>query len=148
MPPSDAPFVILVADDDAEDCLLIKEAVAETGIPHVIRFVADGAELLEYLNRTGRYANGGAPRPSLILLDLNMPRKDGREVLGDLRGDDRFKTIPVVILTTSASEDDVSYCYRNGANSFVCKPATFRTWIETVRTLCSYWFQLCNLPSH
>ena len=148
MSQSEAPFVILMADDDAEDCLLVKEAVAETQLPHVLRFVADGEELLEYLNRTGRYANGGAPRPNLILLDLNMPRKDGREVLGYLQKDAGFKTIPVVVLTTSASEDDVNYCYRNGANSFVCKPATFRAWIDTIRTLCSYWFQLVNLPSN
>jgi len=141
------PFVILMADDDAEDCLLVRDAVEETGLPHLLRFVADGEELLEYLNRQGQYVDGRAPRPDLILLDLNMPKKDGREVLRQLKSDPGLRPIPVVVLTTSASEDDVAYCYEMGASSFVSKPATFRAWIDVVRNLCSYWFKLVTLPS-
>ena len=141
------PFVILMADDDADDCLLLEEALGETGAGHVLRCVGDGEELLDYLNRRGEYADGGAPRPDLILLDLNMPKKDGREVLAEIRADARFSVIPVVVLTTSDSEDDVVYCYRNGASAFVCKPATFPSWVETAQTLCSFWFHLARLPS-
>ena len=141
------PFVIGMADDDAEDCLLVRDAVRETKLPHVLRVVADGEELLEYLDRQGQYADGGAPRPDLILLDLNMPKKDGREVLRHLKSEPRLRTIPVVVLTTSASEDDVTYCYDKGASSFVSKPSTYRAWIDVVHDLCSYWFRLVTLPS-
>jgi CheY-like chemotaxis protein len=140
-------FVILMADDDAEDCLLVRDALEETKLPHSLRFAADGEEVLEYLHRQGQYADGRAPRPDLILLDLNMPKKDGREVLRHLKADRRLRTIPVVVLTTSASEDDVAYCYEMGASSFVSKPVTYRAWIDVVRNLCSYWFQLVTLPS-
>jgi CheY-like chemotaxis protein len=140
------PLVILMADDDAEDCLLVKEAIEEAGFCDILRFVADGEELLEYLNRNGRHAVERAPRPDLILLDLNMPRKDGREALRQIKSDPRLQDIPVVVLTTSTSADEVSFCYRNGANSFVCKPTSFRDWIDGLRVLCSYWFNLVRLP--
>ena len=135
-----------MAEDDEEDQMLVIRAFRESRVANGIEIVEDGEQLMDYLLQRPPYTK--AKRPDLILLDLNMPRKDGREVLGHLQNDDGFKTIPVVVLTTSASEDDVAYCYRNGANSFVCKPATFRAWIETIRTLCSYWFQLVNLPSN
>lgn len=141
------PFVVLVADDDAEDCLLVRDAVAEGGLPHVLRFVHDGEDLFDYLDRRGKYAGGSVPRPDLLLLDLNMPRKDGREALRQLKADPRFRAIPVVVLTTSVAEDDVTYCYQTGAASFVAKPSTYRAWIELVRGLCTYWFQLVRLPT-
>ena len=140
-------LVILMADDDAEDCLLVKEAVEEAGFAHVLRFVADGEELLEYLKGEGRYEAARTPRPDLILLDLNMPRRDGREALQQIKADPRLLDIPVVVLTTSASEDDVSFCYRNGASSFVSKPTSFRDWIDGLRILCSYWFDFVRLPT-
>lgn len=139
-------FVILMTDDDTEDCLLVKEAMEEADFGDALRFVADGEELLEYLHRDGRHAAEHAPRPDLILLDLNMPRKDGREALRLIKSDPRLRDIPVVVLTTSASEDDVAFCYRNGANSFVCKPTSFREWIDGLRVFCSYWFKLVRLP--
>jgi CheY-like chemotaxis protein len=141
------PFVIVMADDDAEDCLLVRDAIGETGLLHGLYFVADGEELLDYLCCQGKYANGRAPRPDLILLDLNMPRKDGREALRHLKSDPQLRSIPVVVLTTSTAEDDVVYCYAMGASSFVSKPVTYRAWIDMVRHLSSYWFNLVRLPS-
>jgi CheY-like chemotaxis protein len=140
-------FVILMADDDAEDCLLVRDAVEETRLPHQVRFVPDGEELLDYLKRQGQYAEEHSPRPDLILLDLNMPKKDGREVLRQLKCDPRLRAIPVVVLTTSTSEDDVAYCYQTGASSFLSKPVSYRAWIEMIGNLFSYWFQLVKLPT-
>jgi CheY-like chemotaxis protein len=141
-------FTILMADDDEEDCLVVREALAHGKVPHDLRTVSDGEELLDYLERQGKYRNGqAAPRPDLILLDLNMPRKDGREALGELKSHHRWKEIPVVVLTTSTAEDDVNYAYRTGASSYIAKPSTFQAWIELVRRLNGYWFELARLPS-
>jgi CheY-like chemotaxis protein len=140
-------FTILMADDDAEDCLLVRDALALNVIPHDLRTVADGVELLDYLDRRGKYEDRRqSPRPDLILLDLNMPRKDGREVLEELKADGRWRQIPVVVLTTSTSDDDIGFCYRSGASSYIAKPSTYQAWTELVRTLNKYWFELARLP--
>lgn len=147
MPKRPKPFTILMADDDVEDCLLVRDALKEAGQSHDLRFVRNGEELYDYLHRRGEYADGrDAPRPDLILLDLKMPRKDGREVLQEIKSDPRFKRIPVVALTTSTAADDVSFSYEVGVNSYVTKPATFRALVDMMDTLSKYWFQWAELP--
>ena len=141
------PFTILMAEDDADDCLLVQEALGESGQPHDLRIVRDGQQLLDYLRRRGEYAKEkDAPRPDLILLDLKMPRKDGREALSDLKADPGLRSIPIVVLTTSTARDDIGFCYRMGVNSYVTKPATYRGMVDLLRTLCKYWFELVELP--
>lgn len=138
---------ILMADDDMDDCLLLKEAVAEAGLPHRICFVSDGEELLDYVYGLGKYETpGSAPRPNLILLDLNMPRKGGRQVLQQLKRDRRLQRVPVVVLTSSMAEDDIGYCYDAGASSYIPKPASFQGWVDLITTLNKYWFELVKLP--
>lgn len=135
------PRTILMADDDPEDCILAQDALTHAGLPHQVRPVGDGAELIRYL--TGR----PTPRyPDLILLDLNMPRQSGRETLPELKSNPHLQRIPVVVLTTSSSPDDVVYCYRMGANSFVSKPVSFRAWVDLITTLSKYWFETVQLP--
>ena len=113
------PFTILMADDDADDCLLAQEALRESGQPHELRIVRDGQQLLDYLRQQGEYqAESPMPRPDLILLDLKMPRKDGREALAELKADRRLRSIPIVVLTTSTARDDIGFCYRMGVNSY------------------------------
>ncbi len=139
-------FFLLVADDDPEDCLFIQEAIRENGFSPELHFVHDGEELLEYLSRSGR---DGQPtqRPDLLLLDLNMPKLDGREALRRIKTDLRWRSLPVVVLTTSGEENDVQTCYQLGAASFVCKPASYRGWLETLGDLCRYWFERVRLLS-
>ena len=136
---------ILIADDDEDDCLLVREALREAGQEHELRVVRDGDELLGYLRRT---EDGGRdpPRPDLVLLDLKMPGKDGRQALRELKADPRLRDIPIVVLTTSSAGDDVSYCYAMGVNSYVTKPASFRGMVEVMRTLGRYWFEVVELP--
>jgi CheY-like chemotaxis protein len=140
------PAMILMADDDAEDCLLVRDALQENGLPHAIRFVRDGEELLDYLHRRGEYEMADAPRPDLILLDLKMPKKDGREALKELKTEPRLKTIPIVVFTTSMDKEDIEFAYRMGVNSYVAKPATFRALVDFVATLGKYWFELVERP--
>jgi CheY-like chemotaxis protein len=136
-----------MADDDADDCLLVREALRESGRVCDLRVVRDGEELLDYLHRRGPYAPPqDAPRPDLILLDLKMPRKGGREALRELKAHAQFKQIPVVVLTTSTDPEDVKYSYRMGVNSYVTKPVTFRALIELMDTLGKYWFELAERP--
>jgi CheY-like chemotaxis protein len=143
------PAVILMADDDADDCLLVRDALQEIGLPHELRFVRNGEELLDYLRRRGEYANGhAAPRPNLILVDLKMPRMDGREVLRALKSDQHLRRIPVVALTTSAAEDDVTACYDFGVNSYITKPVTFRRLVDIMAIVSKYWFEVVELPPH
>jgi len=138
---------ILMADDDAEDCQLVRDALGEAGQSHDLRFVRDGEELFDYLRHRGEYANGrSAPRPDLILLDFKMPRKDGREALKEIKADAQLRRIPVVVLTTSTAEDDIAFSYDMGVNSFITKPATFRQWVKIIRTLSKYWFEVVELP--
>lgn len=144
----DATMVtILMADDDADDRVLTEEALKECGLAVDLRFVADGEELMDYLFRRGRYPHPEtAPRPGLILLDLNMPRKDGREALRDIKAEDSLRQIPVVVLTTSKADEDVHQSYDLGANSFISKPATFDELVTTMRAIAEYWFSVSTAP--
>jgi CheY-like chemotaxis protein len=140
---------ILIADDDPDDRMLMREALQESQLPCDVRFVADGEELMEYLCRRGQYAEpASAPRPGLILLDLNMPRKDGREVLKEIDADPILRRIPIVVLTTSKSEEDIDHSYRLGANSYITKPVTFHALVEIARELGRYWFDTVALPAY
>jgi CheY-like chemotaxis protein len=147
MPKSAQRRTILMADDDGEDCVLVGDALHETGCSCRIQFVHNGEELFDYLRREGEYAEGcNAPRPDLILLDLKMPRKDGRETLRDLKADPQWSTIPVIVLTTSTAHDDVDFCYHAGVNSYITKPASFRRWVEILQAITTYWFDVTMLP--
>lgn len=139
---------VLMADDDADDCLFVKDAFKATRMETNLRFVEDGQELMDYLHRTGKYADTAlSPCPDLVLLDLNMPRKDGREALKEIKSDPVLKAIPVVILTTSKEARDVAQSYALGAASFIVKPSGFNDFIELARTLEKYWFGLVELPA-
>ena len=141
------PITILMADDDADDRQLTREALEDARLINDIRFVENGEELLEYLRREGKWAApADAPRPGLILLDLNMPRKDGRTVLKEIKQDPEFRTIPVVILTTSKSDEDVYRSYDLGVNSYIVKPVTFEALVDILQTLEKYWFEIVELP--
>ncbi|MDY0169334.1 MAG: response regulator [Thermoguttaceae bacterium] len=140
---------ILMVDDDADDCTLVRDALGEIGVVHDLRFAGDGEELFDYLERRGRFAAGNmAPRPDLILLDLQMPRKNGRESLKQLKSEPAWRRIPVVVLTTSTAADDINYAYEMGVNSYVTKPTTFRTLVEAVRLMTTYWFELVEPPQN
>lgn len=139
-------ITILMADDDADDRMLAEDAMRESRLQNQFRCVEDGQELMDYLTRSGKYALEDAPRPGLILLDLNMPRKDGRQALREIKNDPELRRIPVVILTTSKTEEDVLRSYDLGANSFITKPVTFDRLVEIVRTLGTYWFNIVELP--
>jgi CheY-like chemotaxis protein len=142
------PITILMADDDADDRELAREALAESRVLNKLHAVNDGAELLDYLHHEGRYEHEHAPRPDLILLDLNMPKLDGREALGALKNDPKFRSIPVVVLTTSRAEEDVVRSYDLGANSFISKPVTFVGLVDVMRELGKYWVAIVALPEH
>ena len=145
--PKKKPITILMADDDPDDRQLTLEAFEENHLANELRFVEDGEELLDYLHRRGKYAaDGAAPVPGLILLDLNMPRKDGREALQELKKDPRFRGIRVVIMTTSKAEEDVVRSYDLSAASYITKPITFERLVEVVRTLGKYWLEIVELP--
>lgn len=139
-------ITILMADDDADDRLMAEDAMRENRLGNSFRTVEDGQELMDYLNQSGKYAHGNAPRPGLILLDLNMPKKDGRQALEEIKGNPELRRIPVVILTTSKTEEDVLRSYDLGANSFITKPVTFDRLVEIVRSLGNYWFTIVELP--
>jgi CheY-like chemotaxis protein len=132
-------FPILIADDDPEDRLLIKEALEESRVANEIHFVNDGEQLLQYLRTTD-------VKPGLILLDLNMPRMDGREALREIKNDAELKRIPVIILTTSKAEEDIYRTYDLGVNSFVTKPVTFASLVKTIAEIGHYWFEIVELP--
>ena len=140
----ESPFEIILADDDPDDCLLFREAITTSGLPHRLHTVPDGEALLDYLDDL--FQNQTLPRPNLIVLDLNMPRRDGRETLRLIKQDRRLRRIPVVILTTSTAEHDISLAYESGANSYIAKPATFQGWVELISALSGYWFDLVHLP--
>jgi CheY-like chemotaxis protein len=141
------PITILMADDDADDRFLTQEALTESLLIHDFHFVEDGEELLAYLRHQGNYSSPMvAPRPELILLDLNMPRKDGREALAEIKMDPSLRQIPIVIFTTSQDKKDVYQSYDLGANSFITKPASFEDLVRILRSLGQYWFDLIELP--
>jgi CheY-like chemotaxis protein len=144
---SDTPVTILVADDDAEDRMMILEAMRENRLRNNIRFVEDGEFLLDYLLRRNQFIKPeDSPRPGLILLDLNMPRKDGREALREIKSDPLLRDIPIVVLTTSKAEEDIFRSYNLGVNSFVTKPVTFDALVTLTRELGRYWFEIVELP--
>ena len=147
MPKSYESIVILIADDDPEDCELAVEALRESRLANDVRVVADGEELLDYLFLRGKYTAETAPKPGLILLDLNMPRLDGREALAAIKADPALKQIPVVVLTTSQAEEDVYRSYGLGANSYISKPVTFDGLTKVTKSLIDYWFNIVTLPS-
>ena len=140
------PIVILMADDDGDDRMLARDAMLESRLGNPFHLVEDGQELMDYLRRQGRYATQPAPRPGLILLDLNMPRKDGRQALSEIKSDPMLRRIPVVVLTTSKTEEDILRSYDLGANSYITKPVTFDRLVESVRTLGTSWFNIAQLP--
>ncbi|HEX6392702.1 MAG TPA: response regulator [Acidimicrobiales bacterium] len=142
------PVTILMADDDEEDREMTREALQNSHLANEMRFVVDGQDLMDYLRRQGEYAHPGAdaPRPGVILLDLNMPKKDGREALAEIKGDDNLRCIPVIVLTTSKDEEDIFRTYDLGVNSFITKPVTFGGLVEVMRTWQRYWFELVELP--
>ena len=141
------PITILMADDDADDRRLTQEAFEEGRLINDVRFVENGEQLLEYLRKEGAYAPPAeAPRPGLILLDLNMPRKDGRTVLKELKTDPELRQIPVVVLTTSKADEDIYKSYDLGVNSYIVKPVTFEALVDILQTLEKYWFEIVELP--
>jgi two-component system response regulator len=141
------PITILMADDDPDDRQLTKEAFEENHLANDLRFVEDGEELLDYLHRRGKYAaEGTAPLPGLILLDLNMPRKDGREALQEIKSDPRLRNIRVIVMTTSKAEEDVVRSYDLSAASYITKPVTFERLVEVVKALGKYWLEIVELP--
>ena len=140
-------IVILIADDDPDDRMLAKEAWEESRLANDVHFVTDGEELMDYLYRRGEYAAlGTESRPGVILLDLNMPRKDGREALKEIKADPKLRQIPIVVLTTSKAEEDIYRSYDLGVNSFITKPVTFESLVEVMKTLGKYWFEIVELP--
>lgn len=140
------PITILMADDDEDDRRLTREALWEGRLANDLRFVENGEELMEYLRRQGKFAEAETPRPGLILLDLNMPRKDGRTVLKEIKSDPEFRQIPVVVLTTSQADEDIFKSYDLGVNSYIVKPVTFDALVDILQTLEKYWFEIVELP--
>jgi CheY-like chemotaxis protein len=141
------PITILVAEDDADDRMMIEEAFEESRLANEVHFVEDGEQLLSYLQREGEFAHlAGRPYPGVILLDLNMPKKDGREALRELKACPELCRIPVVILTTSQAEEDIVRTYGLGVSSFITKPVTFDGLVDAVNVLCRYWIEIVALP--
>jgi CheY-like chemotaxis protein len=137
-----------MADDDEEDCELTRDALQDGRLANEMKFVHDGQELIDYLRREGSYADPSvhAPRPGIILLDLNMPKKDGREALAEIKADPALRQIPIIVLTTSKDEEDVLRTYDLGVNSFITKPVTFAGLVEVMRTWTRYWLEIVELP--
>lgn len=142
------PVMILIADDDEDDRLLTRQALEEAHLSNDVRFVEDGEQLMNYLRRQGAYVGeqGAAPRPGLILLDLNMPKKDGRECLREIKSDEDLRDIPIVVLSTSREEEDIARSYQLGVNSFIAKPVTFTGLVDALKVMGRYWFELVELP--
>lgn len=140
-------IVIVMADDDKDDCWLAKKALEKNRLANDLHFVHDGEELMDYLKKRGNYSDpANSPRPGLILLDLNMPKKDGREALREIKADSDLKHIPIVILTTSKEEEDIYRSYELGANAFITKPVTFGTMVDVMQALGRFWFDIVELP--
>jgi CheY-like chemotaxis protein len=140
-------ITILLADDDADDRMMASDALEESRLANDLRCVEDGEELMDYLHRRGKYAPpNNAPRPGLILLDLNMPRKDGREALKEIKAEPELRSIPVIVLTTSKAEEDIYRTYDLGVNSFITKPVNFESLVAVMKALGKYWFEIVELP--
>jgi CheY-like chemotaxis protein len=141
------PITILLADDDEEDRMLTADALTESRVANDLRVVMDGEELLDYLYNRGKYTDrASAPSPGLILLDLNMPRKDGREALREIKADPDLRRIPVIVLTTSKAEEDIYRTYDLGANSFITKPVHFHALVDVMKEIGKYWIEIVELP--
>jgi len=141
------PITILMADDDADDRRLTRDALDESRLANDLRFVENGEELLAYLRHQGEFSDPDAnPRPGLILLDLNMPRKDGRTALKEMKADPELRQIPVTVLTTSKADEDIFRSYDLGVNSYIVKPVTFEALVDILQTLEKYWFEIVELP--
>ena len=142
------PSVILMAEDDADDRLLVKDALSECQCDVDLRFVENGEELLDYLLHRGKFdSSSPVRRPGLIILDLNMPRKDGREALREIKSNPELRAIPVVVLTTSRADTDIDGIYQLGANSFISKPVRFEELVNLMRLLAQYWLNTVALPA-
>ena len=142
------PITILMADDDPDDREMTREAFAESFLNNDLRFVEDGVELMDYLCRRGKYADpDSSPFPGLLLLDLNMPRMDGREALQQIKKDPHLKSLRVVILTTSKAEEDIHRSYDLSATSYISKPVTLAALIEVIKTMGKYWLEIVELPN-
>jgi len=140
-------ITILMADDDSEDCMMTERALAAGRGVDDLRFVGDGEELMDYLMRRGEYADPlTSPRPDIILLDLNMPRKDGYAALGEIKVQPELRSIPVVVLTTSNVEEDIQLSYDRGASSFITKPETYQGLVEAMKCFGEYWLETATLP--
>lgn len=147
MKPMQRSITILLTDDDEEDLQMTLEALRESRLGNDLRITRDGEELMDYLLRRGRYADpSDAPMPGLILLDLNMPKKDGREALAEIKANPDLRQIPVIVLTTSKAEEDIFRSYDLGVNSFISKPVTFAGLVEAMKVLSQYWFEIVELP--
>ena len=139
---------ILIADDDPDDRELTRDALTECRLANHVQFVEDGEDLMNYLHRRGSYESlAGTPLPGLILLDLNMPRKDGREALKEIKESPELRRIPIVVLTTSKADEDILRTYDLGVNSYITKPVTFDSLVDTVKILGRYWFEIVELPA-
>lgn len=142
------PIIILLADDSEDDRLLTQMALDESLVANELRTVEDGEELMEYLNRRGRYADPEiSPRPGLILLDLNMPLKDGREALQEIKADPLLRRIPVVALTTSEDQEDIIRSYELGVSSFITKPISYDSLVEVMKGFGRYWIEIVSIPA-
>ncbi|NQZ09161.1 MAG: response regulator [Algicola sp.] len=142
------PIRIHMCDDDPDDQLLVSDALEEARLGNPIDFTTNGKELLQYLNREGEYSHlVDQPLPGLILLDLNMPIMDGREVLSKIKQHEKFRSIPIIVLTTSKAEADIARTYDMGVNSFIMKPVSFDSLVEMIKSVTDYWFHLVSLPN-
>ena len=139
--------IILYAEDDPEDRMLVEDAMKESRLANEMHFVEDGEELMDYLQRRGKYTElSDKPLPGLILLDLNMPKKDGREALEEIKADPNLRRIPIVVLTTSKAEEDILSTYDLGVSGFVIKPVTFESLVSLLKTISKYWFEIVEPP--
>jgi CheY-like chemotaxis protein len=141
---ADRTMQILLVEDSPDDVLFTREAFADADMPHQLHVVQDGDDAMSFLRQEGEHA--AAPTPDLILLDLNLPRKDGREVLTEVKADPELREIPIVVLTTSSSDEDIMHSYRSYVNSYIRKPVTFDKFVEAVQAIGRYWFSLVTLP--
>lgn len=142
------PITILMADDDADDRMMTADAFRECRLNNPLQFVVDGEELMDYLHRRDRFADESRyPMPGLVLLDLNMPRKDGREALHEIKSDANLRKIPVIVLTTSKAEEDIVRSYQQGVNSFITKPVSFAALLDVVNAFSKYWLEIVDLPA-
>ncbi|MDB5242889.1 MAG: response regulator receiver protein [Spirosoma sp.] len=139
-------MIILIADDDADDRMFLEQAMRQNGYKQGIQFVNDGEELMDYLNRQGSYNSQNAPWPSMLILDLNMPRKNGFQALVEIKEDPKLRRLPVIVMTTSSADEDVLKTYNLGVNSFVTKPFNYNRLVEIVGTLKAYWMDTAKLP--